>query len=262
MKSPKKIGVSCGVAVCAAFFFPLGLSAQVAPQPVSGSERTAASADPGYLALGAEVLRLNERIAAMERIVSQMVSQQDENNRKAAQLVVEANRLRADLEARLTALEARPVPTLRDRPAPSQQQPEPLAQQAIGSTDRFAQAIAFAEQRDWSKAELALTTFIANNPGDPRIPQARYNLGLAYLGQEQPSQAARVFLDMFESGESKEFGALNLFALARALREIGNVDATEVCSVYAEIEVTYGEQLSAKQREDLLDQRLSINCTN
>ncbi len=260
MRSPQKIGLTYCAAISAAVFLPLGACPKVAAQPMAGSERAAASADPGYLALGAEVLRLNERIAAMERIVSQMVSRQDENNRKIAQLENEANRLRADLEARMTAIEARSAPIVRDRPAPSTQQSERSAQQAMGPTDRFAQAIAFAEQRDWPKAEMALTTFIANNPDDPRLPQARYNLGLVYLEQQQPSQAAQIFLDMFESGEARDFGALNLFALAKALREIGNVNPTEICSVYAEIEVTYSEQLSAKQREELLDQRLSINC--
>lgn len=227
------------------------------PLPTRGAAK---AADAGYLALGAEMLRLNDRIAALERLIAQLVARQDEDHHDVGQITNEYARFRADIEARVSEL-ATQTPVVVAEAAAALPAPASAAAPAPPtSIDRFEQAMAFARKQDWPGAELAFSTFIANNPDDPRIAEARYQLGLAYLGQGQAGQAAGIFLNLFETGVAAGFGADNLFALATALRALDDIDPAQICSVYSEIEVSYGASLSTRQREELLDLRLAADC--
>lgn len=226
--------------------------------------------------MGDELLRLSDRIAALERLVSQLVARQDEGQRSAAQLVSEFARFKTDAESRVDAIEmqAASASALGSARASASTSTAllavPPADEALGApavaavpapVDRFSQGLAFAVGQDWSQAELAFDTFIANNPEDERVPAARYQLGLVYLSQDQPAQAARMFLDLFETGAAAAFGADNLFALARALQALDPENTEQICTVYSEIETSYGEALTSGQREILLDRRLAGACT-
>jgi len=163
-----------------------------APAPVMQGAATPQPLDNGYLALGDELLRFNERVAALERLITQLVARQDEDHRNLALLVEEVARFRSDAEARLDAVAtALPAGPMQAVPAPIMPA-EPMPAQAP-EIDRFEQALAFAEAQDWSSAELAFETFIANNPGDERLAKARFHLGTAYLGLGQAGQAASGF---------------------------------------------------------------------
>lgn len=214
------------------------------------------SGEDRYLALGAEIQRLNDRLAALERMTVQVVSRQEDESRSLAQLRDEVGRFRADVERQLADIATSSAPTV------SRGSISPGARPTTSATgiDRFEQGKAFAAAGEWSSAELALTAFISNSPADSRIAEARYRLGLVYLEQGQPAQGARIFIELFDTGASVGFEPDNLFALARALEKMKDVDPVQVCSVYAEIEVAHGRKLSAAQREELLDLRLARNC--
>jgi TolA-binding protein len=234
-----------------------GMPEEAAPAPAAAARE---ADEFGYRAIAKEMLRLDDRLAALERLISQLVSQQDEDHRRVALLFDEFGRFRSDFDARLAVLAAaEPVSVVRPLPTVK---PEAISDQAAQfvPVDRFEQALGFAKQQDWPNAELVLNTFIVNNPDDPRIPFARYHLGLAYLEQGQPGQAAGIFLELFETGAAAPFGADNLFALARALRALKDVDPGQVCSVYSEIDASYGGELSPTRRDELLDLRLEGNC--
>lgn len=231
----------------------------IAPAAASGANNSSQ--------LGEELLRLSDRIAALERLVSQLVARQDEGQRAAVQLASEFARFKADSEARIEAIELEAAAAVANATAAPTavaptQEPEapPTVVVAPVSVDRFDQGLAFAARQDWSQAEMAFDTFIANNPDDERVPAARYQLGLAYLGQQQPAQAARIFLDLFETGAAASFGADNLFALALALEQLDPGNTEQVCTVFSEIETSYGATLTPMQRERLLDLRLAADC--
>lgn len=231
---------------------------------VAQSESANSAGAEGYSSqLGEELLRSSDRISALERLVSQLVSRQDEGERAASQLAAEFARFKADAEARIQELELQAA-ALASAPQPAPVPvPAPLPQEVAAPTapvDRFEQGLAFARQEDWSQAEMAFDTFIANNPDDARIAEARYQLGLAYLGQDQAGQAARIFLELFQTGAAAPFGAENLFALARALKVLDPANAEQNCTVFSEIETSYGETLNPVQREKLLDERLAAGC--
>lgn len=250
-----------GLAFSGAALWPIVAVAQNGAAADSGTDRASAKAvapaDLRYTALGDEMLRLNDRLASLERIIVQLVSQQDENQRSLALLEGELARLRDDAKAAEIVV----APQISQATVTGAGQPLTSPTQALPLlVDRFEQAGAFLERKEWANAELALTTFIANSPDDERIKEARYRLGLVYLEQGQAGQAASIFIELFETGPPDGLGAENLFALARALRALGNVDLAQVCSVYSEIDVAYGAELSGDQREELLDMRLAGAC--
>lgn len=218
------------------------------------------STDDRYLALGNEILRLNDRIAALERVISQLLSRQELDQRSIAQLNDELGRLQADVELRLAELTARSNVVAGQESTERVPPDQSLPISETAAVDRFEQAMTFARKYDWPSVELTMGTFIANNPDDPRIPAARYQLGLAYLEQGQAARAAELFLNLFETGAAADFGADNLFALARAMRAIESLDPSQICSVYSEIQFAYGDDLSYERREELLDLRLEGKC--
>lgn len=210
--------------------------------------------------LGAELLRLSDRIAALERLVAQLVGRQDEAERSLDEVSSDFARFRADSELRFAAFE---VELATSGPAELPQASGALAEiedaPAI-PVDRFEQGLAFVNRGQWSEAEMALETFIATRQGDERIPQAKYHLGLAYLEQGQAAQAARIFLELFETGEGNSFGVDNLFALSRALETLDPENTDQLCSVFSEIKVSYGDVLSPEQSEALLEKQLDAGC--
>lgn len=264
------------VLICAPLIWAHGAVAQEAARPRDGTSAAApqrrevpqGSVEERFLALGEELLRLNDRLAALERMTVQVLSRQEEDSRSLSQLRDEIARNRSVVERQLADLAASGFPTERraSSGAPSFAASSTIATADTETTpsasaiDRFEQGKAFAIAKEWSRAELALTTFISNNPGDARIPEARYRLGLAYLEQGQAAQGARIFIDLFDTDTSVGFEPDNLFALARALREMKDVDPIQVCSVYTEIEVAHGAKLPRARREELLDLRLAADC--
>lgn len=236
---------------------PRAVTPTAAPQQRVVPNGGAGAGEDRLQALVAELLRLNDRLAALERMTVQVVSRQENESRSLSQLRDEIGRHRADIERQLAGIATASVQPERRAPPVA-----PVGETASSAPaiDRFEQGKSFANAKDWPRAELALTTFISSYPNDARNAEARYRLGLVYLEQRQPAQGARIFIDLFDTNAAVGFEPENLFALARALREMKDVDLVQVCSVYTEIEVSYGARLSKAMREELLDLRLAGNC--
>lgn len=203
-------------------------------------------------------LQLDRRLDALERAISNLVASRERDQRELATTVEQLQRVKRDVEARLDTVENQP-------PAPAAQAADIIAETPavpLGADARFKQAVGYADQRDWPKAELAFDTFIASHPSDPKLPEARYQLGRAFEGQGKHAQAAQIFLDLYQHYPEVPFAVENLFALAMALTAIGPENTEQACDVYSEIEVTHRNNLSVQQRSQLLDQRLSLKCSN
>lgn len=205
----------------------------------------------------AAVVALNGRLASVERTMAALLAGQEQDRRDLAVGLDQLQRLKGDVEARLEAIEQQ-VTTLANAP-----KPEPVPQaaaKAMTADDRFLEALDFAGKGEWSKAEFAFDTFIANNPTHPRILEARYWFGRSLLGEDKPASAARVFLELFEKHPDAPIALENLFSLADALVSLGPDSAAQACAVYGQIEGDFAPRLSAGQREQILDQRVKLNC--
>jgi TolA-binding protein len=216
------------------------------------SSRSSSSRDDVYL-------QLDRRLGALERTISNLVSAQERDHRELTATVEQLRRMKSDVEARFDIVENQA------QPAPPEQSAGLIAKTPAPPLDddaRYSQAMGYADQQDWLKAELAFDTFITSYPSDSKIPEARYQLGRAFAGQGKYAQAAQMFLDLYQDHPDAPFVVANLFALGEALIAIGPENTEQACDVYSEIEVTHGSNLSVEQRSQLLDQRLSLECSN
>lgn len=262
MLSTGKLRCHVGLSIiCSLAIWPNLVLAQNQGVPPDFMEETNQQA----VLLGNELISLNDRLAALERLVSQLVAQNDELRHESDELVAQFERFKMDSEARMADVEAQisAVPISSDSANPinpivpqiEMTQPD---QQEL---DPYEEAKRYADEQNWLNAEIALDAFISNNPTDPRVPRARYELGMAYMQQGQPAQAARMFLDLFQSGDASEFGADNLFSLARALEQLEEVDERQMCSVFYEIENSYSDQITSEGRQNLLEKKLQYSCS-
>jgi TolA-binding protein len=174
------------------------------------SSRSSSSRDDIYL-------QFDRRLGALERAISNLVAAQERDHRELTTTVEQLQRVKRDVEVRLDTVENQP-------PAPAAQAADIIAEtpaMPLGADARFKQAMDYADQQDWPEAELAFDTFIASHPSDPKLPEARYQLGRAFEGQGKHAQAAQIFLNLYQHYPEVPFAVENLFALAMALTAIG-----------------------------------------
>lgn len=207
------------------------------------------------------LLQLDRRLTALERALSGLVSTQEQDHRALAASLAQMQALKGDIESRLDAVErqAAAVPGVSTVPPSAPVSPVEVPPTA---DERFRQAMAYAEAQDWQKSELAFDSFAASWPSDPRVHEARYQLGRAFQGQGKHAQAAQIFLDLYEKAPQAPFALANLFALAEALTGMGPDNSVQACDVYAEIEAVHGSTLTIEQRSRLLDRRLALKCAD
>mgnify|MGYP006149799949 CR=1 FL=1 len=69
------------------------------------------------------------------------------------------------------------------------------------ATDTAAWTAAYPKvtARDWPGVESAMSQFIADWPKSIRVPQAKYWLGRSFAARTQYPQAAKAFLDVYQS---------------------------------------------------------------
>ncbi|WP_176217860.1 tetratricopeptide repeat protein [Novosphingobium sp. B1] len=227
-------------------------------RPVVARPTAGATPPPSAAPLDA-LLQLDRRLAALERALSGLVSTQEQDHRALAASLAQMQALKGDIESRLDAVEqqAAAVPATSSSPPATSVSP---AGPPPTVDERFRQAMAYAEAQDWQKSELAFDSFAASWPSDPRVPEARYQLGRAFQGQGKHAQAAQIFLELYEKVPQAPFALANLFALAEALTDMGPDNSVQACDVYAEIEAVHGSTLTIEQRSRLLDRRLALKC--
>lgn len=205
------------------------------------------------------LLQLDSRLVALERALSVFVSAQEQDHRTLTASLAQVQALKGDFESRLNAMEqqAATVSTISNVPPTA---PVPSPELPPTADDRFRQAMSYADAQDWLKSELAFDNFVASWPSDPRVPEARFQLGRAFQGQGKHAQAAQIFLGLYETAPQAPFALANLFALAEVIAEIGPDQNAQACEVYAEIEAVHGGALTMEQRARLLDRRLDLKC--
>jgi TolA-binding protein len=195
---------------------------------------------------------------------------------KLRQLEDGQRRLKGDAEFRLNALEnpggvplapaGDPAAVPGKLPAPSAATPapappKPAVPAAKPATDAAAWTAAYPKvtARDWPGVETAMSQFIADWPKSIRVPQAKYWLGRSFAARTQYPQAAKAFLDVYQSAPRSTPAPDALIALAGALNAM--TKPKDVCQVLGELESVYGTKLTDTQKADAGRQRTKAKCT-
>jgi tol-pal system protein YbgF len=226
------------------------------------------------------IVDLTARVDAMESSLKAMTGQIEAMEYRLRQLEDGQRRLKGDVEFRLNALEnPGGTPPAADagapvaagpaaspaaaRPAATAPATPPAAARPAASspaTDAAAWSAAYAKvtARDWPGTEAAMTGFIADWPKSSRLPQARYWLGRSYAQRGQHPQAAKAFLEVYQTAPRSTPAPDALIGLANSLNAMAK--PKDACQVLAEIRSVYGAKLTDTQKTDVARQAARAKC--
>ncbi|MGQ0589727.1 MAG: tetratricopeptide repeat protein, partial [Sphingosinicella sp.] len=180
------------------------------------------------------------RVDALEAQLRSITGQVEEQGNRTRQLEQEVGRLRSDLQARLDRIEqanrpATPPPAVEPPPAAA----EPPAPEAAGESAQDAYNAGFRlwDARRFAEAQTALEQAATRHAGSPWISWMRNLQGRAYLDDDKPATAARIFLANYQENPRGERAADSLYFLGQALTRLNR--RPEACRVYDELESVY-----------------------
>jgi TolA-binding protein len=238
--------------------FPQGSAQTIAPEL-----RPPAPVSPGSEISGDALASLVERVDALEAQLRSITGQVEEQGHRTRQLETAV----ADLRGRLERLEqqsappASPAPASVNAPSPAAQ-PAPERPSGSGNAEADAEEAYNAGYRLWSAGNFAEAQRALNDAAT-RYPNSRWTswmrnlLGRAYLDDDKPATAARIFLDNYQSNPRGERAADSLFFLGQALTRLNR--RTEACRVYDELAQVY-PNMRDYIRTRLPDARRAARC--
>jgi TolA-binding protein len=225
------------------------------------------------------VRSLDERLIALERQLSDMLRQAEENGNRTRQLESELTRLRGDQEQRIAALEAAARAAAAAPPQPLASSPvivpaRPVtgpAQPAVtpGSTPTTAAAdpaeVAYDEGYQlwrsgrFDEAITSLRAFAAAYPRHRRVSWANNLVGRALLDKGEPRAAAEALLANYRTNAKGERAADSLYYLGQALLKLGQPG--QACKAYEELEDVYGARMRDELKKLLPTAKSEARCS-
>jgi TolA-binding protein len=247
--------------------FPGGQIPQVEPEIGAQPQPGAAARPTG----GSAVADLNARVDSLEARIAALTGAVEENSNRTREMEAALASFRQDAAARLARLEtpqaAAPTQVVAAQPAPVQvaaaepAAPDP-APAASGSGDPAEEAYN-AGFRLWQagryeEAQVALQQVAQRYPRSRWASWASNLAGRAFLDDNKPATAARIFLANYQGNPEGERAADSLYFLGQALVALNR--RPEACRVYDELGATY-PNMRSWLRERLPEARRTARCT-
>ena len=229
------------------------------------------------------VTNLGGRLDAIERQLSDIVRQSEENGNRVAVMEADLARLRADQDRRIRALETAPAA---DEPAAEESTgqsargeapppaPRPKVEKAAADTapaelipasvDDPAEAAYDQGFQLWNGGKYdaaikSLQAFTKKYPDHRRTSWA-YNLaGRAMLDKGQARQAAEALLANYRRDPKGERAQDSLFYLGQALMKLGQPG--QACKAYEELEDVYSSNLRSPLKAALSGAKAEAKCS-
>jgi TolA-binding protein len=223
-------------------------------------------------------ITLSQRLDALERQVTDLVRQSEENGNRLRMLETGMGQLKADQDQRISALEQRMNETATAAPAPAAEAPpavttapprskpsttKPTAPPKTADTaaavseapvegaasdpgeDAYSQGFHQWEAGQYDQAIATLKAFTAAYPKHRRLSYANNLIGRAQLDKGDARTAAATLLANYRSNPGGERAPDSLYYLGQALMKLGQ--PAQACKAYGELDAVYG----AKVRPDL-----------
>ncbi|MGI8931509.1 MAG: tetratricopeptide repeat protein [Sphingomicrobium sp.] len=218
------------------------------------------------------------RMDAVERQLSEIVRQAEENGNRVAVMEAELARLRADQDRRLRALEsgattaavaegtsdtAEQVDAPPPAPQPKVENPRaeatPPSAAAVDPAEvAYDKGFQLWNTGKYDAAIVALNAMAKKYPDHRRVSWA-YNLaGRAMLDKSQPRAAAEALLANYRRDPKGERAQDSLFYLGQALVKLNQPG--QACKAYAELEEIYGASLRAPLKAGLPAAKSQAKC--
>ena len=237
---------------------------------------------------------LQARIASVEGEVNGLTNRVETAEHRLQLLEADFAAYKKDTDARLKALESGGAATngapaaLNDGPAPARPTrpaattPKPTPTPAPAADPERADRVAAVPKptgadapdkgtyaynygyRLWKaqlypEAEAQLEKYNTRFPKHRLASRAQNVLGLIYLDDDRPKDAAQIFYENYSKMPDGDRAPDSLLNLARALTVMKR-PAADVCQVYKELGDVYGDKLSAGQKAEADKGRATYKC--
>ena len=229
----------------------------------------------------AAAIRLEQRLGAIERQLQQLINQGEVGGHRVNVLESEIAKLRGDVDARLTAIETRPVVAEAVEPAsagpvPSEARPKPQPASASASAiparppspeaassdpgeDAYSEGFRLWRDGKYDQALTALRAFTSAFPNHRRVSFANNLIGRALLDDGKPRPAAEALLANYRANPKGERAPDSLYYLGQALVRLNQPG--QACKAYAELESVYGSSLRSDLRSQVASAKAEAGCS-
>jgi TolA-binding protein len=239
------------------------------------------------------VMSLDQRLDALQRQMTDMLRQSEENGNRLRNVETGLGQLRTDEDQRISTLEQRmsaaetaaTAPPAAAAPDNSAAPPKPKTQPGTAQPPRTSEAVPPADNGDqaaavpasdpgedaysegfhqwqagnYDQAISTLKAFVSAYPRHHRISYANNLIGRAQLDKGDARSAAATLLANYRTNPGGDRAPDSLFYLGQALMKLGQPG--QACKAYDELDAVYG----AKVRPDLKslesDARAQANCS-
>ena len=234
----------------------LPLTPEISPAdtavPPSGVPATNALAD------------VTARLDALEGQLRSLTGQAEENAHRLSVMEKALADFRTATEGRLTAIEKPPTDQelasstttpVKGAPAPG---PSPSAGAGDPAEAAYLEGYKLWNAGKYAEAQTVLEAMVKKYPKHPRSSFAQNLLGRAYLDDDKPAAAAKIFLANYENNRNGERAPDSLFYLGQALVRLNQ--PANACKVYDELESVYGAKLRPALKDELPKARATAKC--
>lgn len=246
--------------------FPDGRTQSVDPEIDPSRPGTAT---PGVS--GDALINLIERVSGLEVQLRALTSAVEEQENRNRQLEQEIARLRTELNGRVERLEQQagstapppspPARTPRQTPPPAAD-PAPTAPAPTTGGDAaeadYNAGFRLWEARQYAQAQQHLEAAATRHAGSRWVSWMRNLAGRAYLDDNRPATAARIFLANYQENPRGERAADSLYFLGQSLTRLDR--RAEACRVYDELAQVY-PNMREWIRTRLPQARTDARCT-
>jgi TolA-binding protein len=241
------------------------------------------------------VVTLDQRLDALERQMSDLVRQSEENGNRLRSLETGLGQMKTDQDQRINALEQRmseaatvapvqaPEPTATTpsstKPKPTPPKPTPpktsSAAPSAGSPaattvaasvpavdegeDAYTQGFRMWEAGQYDQAVASLRSFTAAYPRHRRVSYANNLIGRALLDKGDARSAAEVLLANYRSNPGGERAQDSLYYLGQALMKLGQPG--QACKAYGELDAVYGAKIRPDLKKLETDAKAQAQCS-
>ena len=248
------------------------------------------SDDPA--ATQSSVITLNQRLDALERQMTDLLRQSEENSNHLRSLETGIGQLKSDQEQRIQALEQRmtaaetapaaAAPTgdaavttapAKPKPKPTPTPPKTTADASPAANpgtdvtaaatdpgeDAYSEGFHLWEAGKYDEAISTLKSFVAAYPKHKRVSYANNLIGRALLDKGDARAAAQALLANYRNDPGGDRAPDSLFYLGQALTKLGQPG--QACKAYAELDAVYGSKVRPDLKKLETDAKSQAQCS-
>ncbi|GAB5469482.1 MAG: tol-pal system protein YbgF [Rhodospirillales bacterium] len=124
--------------------------------------------------------------------------------------------------------------------------------------DQYNYAFGLVRKGDFTGAQAAMSSFIAQHPNDPLTANAKYWLGETYYARGNYSGASQAFAQAYQDHPTGAKAADSLLKLGLSLSLLGQ--SAQACQVLQEIEARMGTSAAANILQRAQRERANLGC--